>query len=220
MNLLKQNTKQNKYLTKYGYYSYLSKTDNYSLTLMRIIKPIDENNEELKNYYLVKLVYSHILEPETKDMHINEELEGFDHVIIELNKEKMENNEKYSKFVLGTLLNKNRISDLCKIEMDKKQENKNGIYVGTVLDKKFKYEIYMNEKNGTYIENLEETKKTKEKYKKIMEENSLYNNYKQAKTKEERKRIMKLLKQVLLKQIEEQKEQQKINTKHKKSIKF
>ena len=100
---------------------------------------LDENQK----FYICHLQYGHGGVVQLTD--VEDELLGYERVIVGLDKERMNIDEEYAGFVLKQLLDKNRIKRLYDIAFDKIEGDKSGNYVGTVLEKENGLSILMDE---------------------------------------------------------------------------
>ena len=107
--------------------------------------------KEFPNVYECSLKYS---------SDTNGNLKGFEKVYIGFNKDKMINDESYTNIVFVEILDKARIEKLYDIEFKKDILNKNGNYIGSLIDGN----VVLDENIGIFIEALPATEKLKDKY--------------------------------------------------------
>lgn len=94
----------------------------------------------------------------------NQDIIGFNTVVIGLDKDKMFSDSNYEKYVLTELLNRDRILKLHNIEFGKAEGTKNGNYVGTVVDNDGNLSTFMDSELGSKIEDLDTTKAMRDSY--------------------------------------------------------
>lgn len=156
-NINKFNAGDNKY-----YYE----VDNDAVHL-EIGNCFDENN--FKDMYVCNLEYVDygMLVIDYDD---HADVIGFKNVVIELDKGRMVNDTKYAEFVLKNLLNRNRIGQLRDIAVGIVSGERNGVYVGSVIDKDGVLSISMDNEKGKNVANSELTKSALLTYKNFKDE--------------------------------------------------
>lgn len=111
-------------------------------------------NEKFQNLYLCRLSYSQLGGPSLIDMMAEENLIGFEDVIVQLDLDRMKSSSDYSKKVFTKLLNYKRIKELHDIEFDLIDGKKNGNYIGSIDEN---MNVFMDDVIGDYVELLPST---------------------------------------------------------------
>ena len=121
------NAQYNPYYKGYNNFSY--PIDSKNKISLRVLGRVDLGKIDLPEYsplYECDIHYN--------DNYLDDELYGFDRLIIGLNLGRMVEDSEYTKFVFTRLLDRSRIKYMHDVEFGILEGKKNGNYVGSVLE--------------------------------------------------------------------------------------
>lgn len=160
----------NKYCTKEDNFRYQYYFDPNTGGLFTFVYIGEEVIVGDKKLYKCSLNYGHNGKQLITDVMNSEELIGYNKVIVGIDKDRMNKDEKYAEFVLSKLLDRNRIKQLHDIEFGETEVNKSGNYVGTIIEDENGLSIQMDEEVMKQVANSPEVAVIHEKYERCMEE--------------------------------------------------
>ena len=124
-------------------------------------------SDKFENVFLCNISYNQLGRPSLIDLQTDEQLIGFEQVIIQLDLEKMKGSSEYSKIVFDKLLSFSRIKELHDNEFSSVNDNKNGNYVGSIDEN---MNVFMNDEIGSVVELLPSTNDIHTKYNEYFKE--------------------------------------------------